>query len=50
MKAGVDIDFDIVIRSLAGIDSLIQCAGRCNREGKLKLNGKFIKGKLYNTL
>lgn len=47
IEAGVDVDFDVVFRSLAGIDSLIQCAGRCNREGKLMLNGKLAHGKLY---
>lgn len=42
VEAGVDIDFDIAYRSLAGIDSIIQVGGRCNREGK-----KLSKGKLF---
>lgn len=36
IEAGVDISFDCVIRAVAGLDSIIQAAGRCNRHGQMK--------------
>lgn len=43
VEAGVDLDFDVVIRELSPLHSIIQVAGRCNR------NGDKEKSKVYVT-
>lgn len=49
IEAGVDFDFPCVFREMAPLESIIQSAGRCNREGRLTERGKVYLFRLEGS-
>lgn len=49
IEAGVDIDFPILYRDFALVSSIVQSAGRCNRNGKMKKLGRVVVFNLHKN-
>ena len=50
IEAGVDVDFGSVIRFVAGLDSIAQAAGRCNRNGLRDIGKVFLVNPAKETI
>ena len=50
IEAGVDVDFGSVIRFVAGLDSIAQAAGRCNRNGLREIGKVFVINPAEETI
>lgn len=50
IEAGVDVDFPVVFRSMAGLDSIVQAAGRCNRNGRISAHSRVYIFRSENPL
>lgn len=49
IEAGVDVDFPVVFKEENGLDSIMQAAGRCNREGRMAETGEMGRVFVYRS-